>query len=156
MLDVCQRITAVDTSAEMHEINRRVMATPAIEYVVADLFEYRPDGLYDLIFAGYWLSHVPPGRFQPFWSMLRDALAPGGHVVMVDDGVHATLTARSGSPMIPPAGKTTADCPTDGEFTIVKMAYAPQELQAHLADLGSAPAVTLLTPEKYIVSAQPM
>jgi SAM-dependent methyltransferase len=40
LLDVCERITAVDSSAEMHEINRSRHGDARIEYVVADLFEY--------------------------------------------------------------------------------------------------------------------
>ena len=112
LLDVCERITAVDTSAEMHEINRSRHGDARIEYVVADLFEYQPDGQYDLVFAGYWLSHVPPGRFQSFWSMLRDALAPGGQVVMADDGVRDADGTRRALQMTPQAGETAANSQT--------------------------------------------
>jgi len=155
LLGVCQRITAVDTSAEMHDINRSRHGDARIEYVVADLFEYQPDGHYDLIFAGFWLSHVPPGRFQPFWSMLRDALAPGGHVVMVDDGVRdADGTERFADD--PTGGGDHRRLPNGREFTIVKMAYAPRDLEGRLAELGWGAGVILLTPVAYIVSAQPV
>jgi demethylmenaquinone methyltransferase/2-methoxy-6-polyprenyl-1,4-benzoquinol methylase len=154
LLDVCERITAVDTSAEMHDINRSRHGDVRIEYVVADLFEYQPDGEYDLIFAGYWLSHVPPGRFQSFWSMLRNALAPGGHVVMVDDGVRdADGTERFADD--PTGGGDHRRLPDGRQFTIVKMAYAPRDLEARLADLDWRAAVTLLTPATYVVSAEP-
>jgi SAM-dependent methyltransferase len=76
LLDVCPHITAVDANVEMHDVNRSQHGDERIEYVVADLFDYRPDGEYELIFAGYWLSHVPARRFERFWSMLRGALAP--------------------------------------------------------------------------------
>ena len=155
LLDVCQRITAVDASVEMHEINRSRHGDARIEYVVADLFEYQPDDHFDLIFAGYWLSHVPPGRFGHFWLMLRGALAAEGRVVMVDDGVRD-----------PDGTEHFADDPTGGadrrrlpdgrQFTIVKVAYAPQDLEARLADLGWRAAVTQLTPATYVVSAQPV
>jgi Methyltransferase domain len=154
LLNVCQRVTAVDTSVEMHEVNRRRHGDADVEYVVADLFEYRPDDRYDLIFAGYWLSHVPPGRFRAFWSMLREALAPGGHVVMVDDGL-----------VDPDGTERFADDPTGGsdhrrladgrEFTIVKMAYEPRDLEARLAAIGWRATVTLLVPPTYVVAAQP-
>jgi SAM-dependent methyltransferase len=153
LLDVCEHITAVDASSEMHDVSRSRHGEGRIEYVVADLFEYRPDRHYDLIFAGYWLSHVPAARFRPFWSMLRDALAPGGRVVMVDDGIRdADGTERF------------ADDPTGGgehrrlngrEFTIVKMTYAPTELEARLAEVGWRATVTLLTPATYVLDAQP-
>jgi SAM-dependent methyltransferase len=154
LLDVCERITAVDTSAEMHEVNRSRHGDARIEYVVADLFDYQPDGHYGLVFAGYWLSHVPPGRFESFWSMLRDALAPGGHVVMADDGVRAADgTQRFAAD--PTGGGERRQLPDGRQFTIVKMAYAPRELEARLADLGWRAAVTLLTPATYVVSAEP-
>jgi demethylmenaquinone methyltransferase/2-methoxy-6-polyprenyl-1,4-benzoquinol methylase len=137
----------------MHEVNRSRHGDERLEYVVADLFDYRPVGRYDLIFAGYWLSHVPAGRFQPFWSMLRDALAPNGRVVMVDDGVRAADGTEQ-----------FADDPTGGgahrqladgrEFTIIKMTYTPRDLEARLADIGWRATVTLLTPATYVLSAQ--
>jgi SAM-dependent methyltransferase len=154
LLDVAARVTAVDTSAEMHEANRSRHGDARIEYVVADLFEYQPDGHYDLVFAGFWLSHVPPGRFQSFWSMLRNALAPGGHVVMVDDGVRdADGTERFADD--PTGGGDRRQLADGRQFTIVKMAYAPRELEAGLADLGWRAAVTLLTPETYLLRAEP-
>jgi demethylmenaquinone methyltransferase/2-methoxy-6-polyprenyl-1,4-benzoquinol methylase len=153
LLDVCATITAVDALPEMHEVNRSCHGEERIEYVVADLFEYQPDGHYDLIFAGYWLSHVPAGRFRSFWSMLREALAPGGHVVMVDDGIREADGTEQ-----------FADDPTGGgdhrrlhgrDFTIVKMTYAPTELEARLADIGWRAMVTRLTPATYVLHAQP-
>lgn len=154
LLDVCQRLTVVDTSEEMHDVNRSGHGDARVEYVVADLFDYEPEARYDLIFAGFWLSHVPPGRFRPFWSMLRDALAPGGRVVMVDDGVRdADGTERFADD--PTGGGDHRRLPDGREFTIVKIAYAPRDLEARLADLGWRATVTLLTPVTYVVSAQP-
>lgn len=154
LLDACARLTAVDSSPEMHEVNRSRHGDAQIEYVAADLFEYQPDGHYDLIFAGYWLSHVPTGRFQSFWSMLRDALAPGGRVVMVDDGVRdADGTERFADD--PTGGGAHRQLANGREFTIVKMTYAPLDLESRLADLGWPATVTLLTPETYVLSAQP-
>jgi demethylmenaquinone methyltransferase/2-methoxy-6-polyprenyl-1,4-benzoquinol methylase len=121
---------------------------------VADLFEYQPDGHYDLIFAGYWLSHVPRVRFEPFWSMLRDALTPGGRVVMVDDGVRDA----DGTELFaddPTGGGERRQLANGREFTIVKMTYAPRDLEAQLAEIGWCATVTLLTPATYVVSAQP-
>jgi len=155
LLSVCERLTVVDTSTEMHEISRSRDGDERVDYVVADLFEYQPDGLYDLIFGGFWLSHVPPGRFAPFWSVLRDALAPGGQVVMVDDGVReADGTERFTDD--PTGGADRRRLAGGREFTIVKMAYAPRDLEARLADLGWDATVTLLTSATYVVNAQPM
>ncbi len=154
LLDVCQHITAVDSSPEMHEVNRSRHGDERVDYVVADLFEYRPDGLYDLIFAGYWLSHVPAGRFGSFWSMLRDTLAPGGQVVMVDDGVRDSAGAERFAED-PTGGGEHRHLANGREFTIVKMSYAPRDLEARLADIDWRATVTLLTPETYVLSAEP-
>src|SRR4051812_16721519 len=42
LLEVCRQLTAVDASPEMHEVNRSRHGDERIEYVVADLFRYRP------------------------------------------------------------------------------------------------------------------
>jgi SAM-dependent methyltransferase len=154
LLDVCAELTLVDASAEMHAINRSRHGDGRIEYVVADLFEYEPDDHYDLIFAGYWLSHVPLGRFEQFWSMLHDALAPGGQVVMVDDGVRDAQGSDHFADDPTGAGDHRR-LPDGREFTIVKIAHAPHDLEARLADLGWRAAVTLLTPATYLVTARP-
>jgi len=74
---------------------------------------------------------------------------------MVDDGV------RAGD-----GTEHFADDPTGGgehrhladgrEFTIVKMAYAPRDLEARLSDLAWRATATLLTPATYVLSAQPV
>jgi demethylmenaquinone methyltransferase/2-methoxy-6-polyprenyl-1,4-benzoquinol methylase len=154
LLDVCERITAVDTSPEMHEVNRSRHGDARIEYVVANLFDYQPDGHYDLIFAGYWLSHIPAVRFESFWSMLRDALTPGGRVVMVDDGVRDPDGTEQFA-ADPTGGGDHRQLADGREFTIVKMTYAPRDLEARLADIGWRAGVTLLSPATYVVGAQP-
>src|SRR5262245_25176768 len=60
-------VTAVDASGAMLARNRSEVARPNVRYVQADLFDWRPDRTYDLVFFGFWLSHVPPARFDAFW-----------------------------------------------------------------------------------------
>ena len=70
-------VTAVDAAPEMIAIARdRVCGLP-VEFVTADLFGWQPSRRYDTVFFGFWLSHVPPARFAPFWSTVRAALRPG-------------------------------------------------------------------------------
>jgi demethylmenaquinone methyltransferase/2-methoxy-6-polyprenyl-1,4-benzoquinol methylase len=154
LLDVCRHVTAIDTCAELHEVNRSRHGDAHVDYVVADLFEYQPTQRYDLIFAGYFLSHVPAGRFRPFWSMLRDALAPRGHVVMVDDGIRDDDgTERFADD--PTGGGAQRRLPDGREFTIVKLAYAPRDLEARLAAIAWTATVTVLSPATYVLGAQP-
>jgi hypothetical protein len=127
----------------MHAINRAFNGDRRVEYVEADLFEYVPKALYDLVFAGFWLSHVPKGRFAPFWATVRRALAPTGCVVMVDDGI---LDADGDAIFADdPTGSDAHRRLWNGqEFTIVKNAHNPSELERRLADLGWSAVVTPL------------
>jgi demethylmenaquinone methyltransferase/2-methoxy-6-polyprenyl-1,4-benzoquinol methylase len=154
LLDVCEHVTAIDAAAEMHDVSRLRHGDERIEYIVADLFEYRPDHhRFDLIFAGYWLSHVPAGRFESFWTMLRDALAPGGRVVMVDDGIRDDEGVERFAE--DPTGRDEHRQLADGrEFTIVKIAYAPWDLEARLAAIGWHASVTVLPPVTYVLTAE--
>lgn len=153
LLRVCQRITAVDTSPEMHTRNRARNGDTRVEYVEANLFDYRPSVRYELVFAGFWLSHVPPARFASFWAMVADALAPGGRVVMVDDGIRdAQGVSRFASD--PTGSGANRRLPDGREFTIVKVAYAPEELETVLSGLGWVAKVTLLSSVTYVLEAR--
>ena len=43
---------------------------------------------FDAVFFGFFLSHVPPSRFEPFWSVVEGLLAPDGRVFFVDEATH--------------------------------------------------------------------
>jgi hypothetical protein len=47
--------------------------------------DWEPDQRYDGVFLGFWLSHVPGGRFDAFWQLVDRCLLPGGRVLLVDD-----------------------------------------------------------------------
>jgi len=71
-------VTAVNASPEVLGINRARLREAgretAVRYVAADLFDWRPDAAYDAVFFGFWLSHVPPERFERFWDLVGSAL----------------------------------------------------------------------------------
>ena len=50
----------------------------------ADPFACKTEDGYGLVLFGFWLSHVPPDRFEQFWALVRDCPEPGGRV-FVDD-----------------------------------------------------------------------
>jgi SAM-dependent methyltransferase len=133
-------ITAVDASPEVLEINRSRLRdadpeTP-INYVRADLFDWRPERRYDAVFFGFWLSHVPPDRFAAFWDLVRSALGPGGRVFFVDSQRTETWAEKERLGR-DPRGHTTLRQLNDGrEFRIVKIFYRPEALEARLAALG--------------------
>jgi demethylmenaquinone methyltransferase/2-methoxy-6-polyprenyl-1,4-benzoquinol methylase len=72
------QVTAVDASAETLAHNRRRHGEAGVRYIQADLFAWQPDRLYDAIFFGCWLSHVPPQRFDAFWAWSGRRFAPEG------------------------------------------------------------------------------
>jgi ubiquinone/menaquinone biosynthesis C-methylase UbiE len=79
-------LTAIDSSPEMIELARARTGDRGAEFVVADVFAWRPARSYDSVFFGFWLSHVPPQRFAPFWSLLDRCLNPGGRVLFFGEG----------------------------------------------------------------------
>ena len=72
-------LTAIDTFSEVLALNR--VRSGTVHYQQCDIFQWEPAELYDFIFFGLWLSHVPPSRVDAFWQKLRTALAPGRGVL---------------------------------------------------------------------------
>ncbi|MEO7003735.1 MAG: class I SAM-dependent methyltransferase [Ktedonobacterales bacterium] len=140
-------LTVVDSAPETLAINRERIARLAqvgddtaqrVEYIEGDLFAWRPapSEKYDLVFFGFWLSHVPPERFDAFWALVRDCLAPDGRVFFVDSRYAAQSTARNHQ--LEGAGATTLTRRlNDGKtYRIVKVFYTPDELTERLSALG--------------------
>ena len=135
-------VTAVDASPEALAIAAaKVDAVPTpggpcpVELVVADLFEWRPGRRYDVVFFSFWLSHVPEDRFDDFWALVADALAPGGRVAFVDNARPDDPAAASGDV----AHRTLQD---GSAFTIVKRYWEPPALASDLGELGWAADVS--------------
>jgi len=131
-----EAVTAVDASPEVIAINRSRVAAPNVRYVEADLFAWRPQARYDCVFMSFWLSHVPHARFAAFWSMVRDALAPGGFAYVVDSVHDPTSTAANHPTPDRDAGIVTRKLDDGREFRIVKVFYEPATLATRLRDAG--------------------
>jgi demethylmenaquinone methyltransferase/2-methoxy-6-polyprenyl-1,4-benzoquinol methylase len=130
-------VTAVDASAEVLEINRRRVGDPRVRHELADIFAWRPDAAYDVVFFGFWLSHVPPERFDAFWAMVHAALAPGGRVFFVDS-LRTELSTATDHRLPDEAGDVVLERKlNDGRrFHIYKVFYDPAALQIRLDALG--------------------
>lgn len=124
-------VTAVDAAPEMLARAKARIAGGRVRFVQADLFSWRPDRRYDVVFFGFWLSHVPRDRFAAFWSFLDDCLQPAGRVFFVDDAFRPPeeLMGESSSTVQRRLGNGTA-------YRAVKVPYRPAALEAQLASLG--------------------
>lgn len=125
-------VTAVDASPEMLAIAAARVGTARVRFVPADLFHWRPDRRYDVVFFGFWLSHVPPERFASFWSLVATCLKPDGRVCFVDDGY------RTGAELIEGEHSSTIQRRLgDGTgYRIVKVPHRPADLERRLERIG--------------------
>jgi SAM-dependent methyltransferase len=133
LLHYASDVTAVDASPEMLAIaTRRVSDGAQVRFVEADLFTWEPDRRYDVVFMGWWLSHVPARRLESFWSLVTTALAPQGRVFFADDHHRTPEELVEG-----PASSTIQRRIPDGTaYRIVKVPYEPAELERQLRELG--------------------
>jgi demethylmenaquinone methyltransferase/2-methoxy-6-polyprenyl-1,4-benzoquinol methylase len=139
LLRTATTVTAVDGAPEMlARAQTRVGSSAPVRFVRADLFSWKPDRRYDAVFFGFWISHVPEERFASFWSLVAEALDPGGRVFFFDDnyrpepelveGVDSTVVQRRLNDGTP--------------FRVVKIPYEPAHLERRLRDLRWNIAVT--------------
>jgi SAM-dependent methyltransferase len=112
-----------------------------VRFIQADLFAWEPDRRYDVVFFGFWLSHVPPARFEPFWSLVADCLKPQGRVFFADDAYRAPgeLVEGPSSPVI----RRQLDDGTP--YRLVKVPHQPARLQDQLRRIGWSITVTPAT-----------
>ena len=130
-------LTVVDASEEMLSLNAARNLDPSIRWVHANIFDFQPDRMYDFIFFGFWLSHVPSDRFEDFWSLVTKSLKPSGQVFFIDSIKEPQSTAADHVLPDEDDSETLVRRLNDGrEFRIYKVFYQPDTLQERLADLG--------------------
>ena len=136
LLQVGRRITAIDASPEMIAINQQRLRAPNVQYQQNDLFGWEPDREYDLVFLGFWLSHVPPERLDSFLDKVRRSVQVAGQIFVVDSLFEGTSTANN-HVLVEKGKNWQIRRLNDGrEFQVVKVFYDPEELAGKLARLG--------------------
>src|SRR5687768_12475841 len=85
LLRYATSVTAIDAAPEMLARAKARVGGERVRFIQADLFAWQPDRRYDVVFFGFWISHVPLDRFESFWAMIADCLNPGGRVFFCDD-----------------------------------------------------------------------
>lgn len=140
LIEHATRVTALDSSPEVHELSRRKLPNnDKVRYVVADIFSWDPTEKYDLVFFSYWLSHVPPKMFEAFWGAVSNVLRPDGKVFFIDELKDTWRKEEHlreefvNDPSVPVVRRPLLDGRT---FNVVKVFWDRDELEQRLADLG--------------------
>ncbi|WP_329370611.1 class I SAM-dependent methyltransferase [Streptomyces sp. NBC_01483] len=129
-----QSVTAVDASPEVLALARARTASPTVQFLEADLFQWQPPRRYDTVFFAFWLSHVPPTRLPDFWNTVATALAPGGKAIFIDDGPAAAAYEEVLADQPTPTAIRRLD---DGsQYRIVKVFHDGQTLTDDLTAQG--------------------
>lgn len=129
-------VTAVDASPEMIELNRAKVASERVSYVLADLFSWRPERVYDAVFFGFWISHVPLERLDGFLAAIATMLRPGGKIFFVDGQREPSTTAIDHQLPAPDSQVMIRKLNDGRAFEIVKNFYDPNELAARCVRAG--------------------
>lgn len=143
LIKIAQQITAVDASDEMNAINQAKHPDAPITFLQADLFNWQPDRQYDLVFFGFWLSHVPPEKLDPFLSMVAGAMKPGGRLFLVDSRRDETSSALNHKDEYPEDLYHERKLNDGRTYTIYKIFYEPAALQARLDQHGLKATVSI-------------
>jgi demethylmenaquinone methyltransferase/2-methoxy-6-polyprenyl-1,4-benzoquinol methylase len=132
-----ERCTVLDSSEKTLETLKPRLALfgSRVQYIHADIFRWVPRTRYDVVFFGYWLSHVPPKFFDRFWDLVRSALKENGRVFFVDSLTVNSPLVHYGS--VDPATSVQVRKMQDGrELRVYKVFYEPDRLRSSLQDLG--------------------
>jgi demethylmenaquinone methyltransferase/2-methoxy-6-polyprenyl-1,4-benzoquinol methylase len=131
-------VTAIDAAPEMLAIASTRVADERVRFIEADVFTWQPDRRYDVVFFGFWLSHVPEERFESFWSLVGDCLAREGRVFFADDGYRTPGELIEGE-----SSSTISRRLSDGtSYRAVKVPLTPSNLEERLSCLGWRIALT--------------
>jgi 2-polyprenyl-3-methyl-5-hydroxy-6-metoxy-1,4-benzoquinol methylase len=129
-------VTAIDASAAVLEIAREKVPAANVSYFEADLFEWEPQGSYDVCFFAFWLSHVPNERLADFWAKVGRALAPGGRVFVIDSARSRSASARDHVLEAPDQELMLRRLSDGREYRIVKHWFDAETLEHELGEIG--------------------
>ena len=138
LLRHARSVTAVEAAPEMLALASGRVLDGRLQFIQADLFAWEPDRAHDAVFFAFWLSHVPPERFESFWSLVGRCLEPDGRVFFADDNYRTAdeLVEGEHSAII---RRQLIDGTT---HRLVKVPHSPADLERRLAGLGWRITVT--------------
>lgn len=128
-----RHVTAVDAAEEMLALNRERVNAANVTYMLADVFSWRPDRQFDLVFFAFWMSHVPQDRFAAFWQVVGNSLASNGRVFFIDE---LDTEQNRGLETRVDGDAVLRELEDGRQFRAVKVFYQPAALDAKLRALG--------------------
>ena len=136
LAQVCNSVLVLDASEEMIAISSSRVGQNNVGYRQQDLFDWQPSEKYDLVFAAFWLSHIPPSRLAAFLSATRKAMAISGKVFFTD-GLHNPNSVANDHQLEEPGSLLQLRKLNDGrQFHVVKVFYDPRQLVAECRRAG--------------------
>ena len=144
LAEYADELVVTDSSPEMLEINRaRVGERPRVQFEVVDALVPTVAGPFEVVFFGFFLSHVPLRSLAAFSAVLDRLLAPGGRIFFVDEGPHDEWRED----WVDRAAGIVRRPLTDGSVhRAVKVLWRAGELQRRLEHLGWEASVTTTGP----------
>ena len=133
LAQVARRVTALDGSPEVLELNRLRLAAldtnaPHVTHLQADLFAWEPDREFDLVIFCFWISHIPEERLDVFLDKVRRATRPGGRFFLVDSRNESTSMAKNHDRPTVESGVRVRKLNDGREFRVVKLFHEPEAL----------------------------
>jgi demethylmenaquinone methyltransferase/2-methoxy-6-polyprenyl-1,4-benzoquinol methylase len=120
----------------MLAINRARVSSPRVAYVLADLFSWHPDRLYDAVFVGFWLSHVPRERLDDFLRFCVAMLRPAGKVFFVDSRRPPNAPGAPHQATVPESQVVVRTLREGRAFEVVKNLYDATDLATRCTGAG--------------------
>lgn len=144
-------LTAMDAAPETLAIAAE-RVPGLVRWQVQDVFTWEPDRRYDVIFFGFWLSHVPWPDWPDYWQRLGRALKPGGHVSAIDETAEYVRDNETWEVFDHTVRRRLSDGRT---FTAIKTCLARDRVGQELAAVGWEPTSWLQRKRYLAMSAAP-
>lgn len=136
-------LEATDASPEMLALNAAKVGERSVTYRTMDAFALAPDPTWDVVFFGFFLSHVPRARFARFWADIRGQLAPGGRAIFVDEARNADRVEEWADPARDVVWRTLSD---GSRHRAVKVLWEPANLERRSGEIGWTATITPIEP----------
>jgi demethylmenaquinone methyltransferase/2-methoxy-6-polyprenyl-1,4-benzoquinol methylase len=144
-------LTCLDAAPSTIEVARSRVGEE-VEFIIGDVFSWRPGRLFDTVFFAFWLSHVPRRLWASFWGSVAGMLAPGGVVGVIDETAEAVIGKEQWTAEPEVASRQLSD---GRRFEIVKLQLVPDDVVAELHRLGWTAAIDYFHPGSFALRAIP-